>query len=75
MADKVTFEDGMKRLEEIVLGLEKGTVSLENSMELFTEGTKLSTDLQKILDEAEAKVKIITENNGKFGAEDFIAGE
>ena len=73
--EKITFEDGMKRLEEIVLGLEKGTVSLENSMELFTEGTKLSGELQKILDEAEAKIKIITENNGKFGAEDFVSGE
>ena len=73
--EKLIFEDGMKRLEEIVMGLEKGTVSLENSMELFTEGTKLSGDLQKILDEAEAKIKIITENNGKFGAEDFVSGE
>ena len=73
--DKIVFEDGMKRLEEIVVGLEKGTVSLEDSMELFTEGTKLSADLQKVLDEAEAKIKIITENNGKFGAEDFTPGE
>ena len=73
--EKLSFEDGMKRLEEIVLGLEKGTVSLENSMELFTEGTKLSGDLQKVLDEAEAKIKIITETGGKFGSEDFTPGE
>ena len=72
---KITFEDGMKRLEEIVIGLEKGTVSLEDSMKLFTEGTQLSTDLQKILDTAESKIKIITEKNGKIEAQDFDTGE
>lgn len=72
---KLTFEEGMKRLEEIVLGLEKGSVALENSMELFTEGTKLSARLQKILDEAEAKIKLITEKNGEVTAVDFEAQE
>lgn len=73
MADKkeVTFEEGMKRLEEIVLKLEKGEVPLEDSMELFTEGSKLSALLQKKLDEAEAKVKKLTEADGKVIAEDF----
>ncbi|MBQ7951415.1 MAG: exodeoxyribonuclease VII small subunit [Clostridia bacterium] len=72
---KLTFEEGMKRLEEIVLSLEKGSVALENSMELFTEGTKLSARLQKILDEAEAKIKLITEKNGEVTAVDFEAQE
>lgn len=73
MADKkeMTFEEGMARLEQIVLNLEKGEVPLENSMELFTEGTKLSALLQKKLDEAEAKVKKLTETDGKVIAEDF----
>jgi len=72
---KLVFEDGMKRLEEIVVSLEKGSVPLESSMELFTEGTKLSSELQKILDQAESKIKIITEKNGKFAADDFEAME
>lgn len=72
---KLVFEDGMKRLEEIVMNLEKGSVPLESSMELFTEGTKLSAKLQKVLDEAESKIKIITEKNGKFTADDFEATE
>ncbi len=72
---KITFEDGMKRLEEIVLGLEKGSVALEDAMELFTEGTKLSRELQKILDEAESKIKMITEENGQVTAVDFETKE
>lgn len=70
---KLTFEEGMKRLEEIVTSLEKGSVALEDSMTLFTEGTKLSQDLQKILDEAESKIKMITEQNGEVTAVDFEA--
>ena len=67
----ITFEEGMKRLEEIVLKLEKGEVPLEYSMEIFTEGSKLSSILQKKLDEAEAKVKKLTETDGKVIMEDF----
>ena len=72
---KLTFEEGMKRLEEIVVGLERGSVSLEEAMELFTEGTKLSKDLQMILDRAESKIKMITEQNGQFTAVDFETKE
>lgn len=73
MADKkeMTFEEGMTRLEQIVLSLEKGEVPLESSMELFTEGTKLSAFLQKKLDEAEARVKKLTETENGVTAEDF----
>ncbi len=72
---KLTFEEGMKRLEEIVVGLERGSVSLEDAMELFTEGTKLSKDLQMILDCAESKIKMITEQNGQVTAVDFETKE
>ena len=72
---KLTFEEGMKRLEEIVVGLEKGSVSLEEAMELFTEGTRLSKDLQMILDRAESKIKMITEQNGQVTAVDFETKE
>lgn len=68
---KLTFEEGMKRLEEIVIGLERGSVSLEEAMDLFTEGTKLSKELQLILDRAESKIKMITEQNGQVTAVDF----
>lgn len=73
--NKLTFEGGMKRLEEIVVGLEKGSVALEEAMELFTEGTRLSRDLQKILDEAESKIKMITEENGQVSSVDFETKE
>ena len=39
--EDLTFEQAMKRLEEIVSRLEAGDVPLDQSMTLFEEGTKL----------------------------------
>lgn len=56
---KTTFEQAMARLEEIVKCLEQGDVPLEASMALFEEGTKLSAELNQMLDRAEQKVSVI----------------
>ena len=36
-----TFEEKMRRLEEIVRAMERGDVALEESLKLFQEGTEL----------------------------------
>ena len=57
MAEKQqTFETAMKRLEEIVSALEGGKCTLDESLGLFEEGTKLIAECTKLLDEAEQKV-------------------
>ena len=55
-AKKVTFEQQLSRLEEIVAALEKGDAALEDSLKLFEEGTKLIAACSKQLDQAEQKV-------------------
>ena len=55
-AKKVTFEQQLQRLEEIVAALEKGDVQLADSLSLFEEGTKLITACSKQLDQAEQQV-------------------
>lgn len=55
-ARKVTFEQQLQRLEEIVASLEKGDVQLAESLSLFEEGTKLITACSKQLDQAEQQV-------------------
>lgn len=52
----MNFEDGLKRLEEIVRKMEQGNASLEESLKLFEEGTRLVAQCGKQLDEAELKV-------------------
>ncbi|MCR5090192.1 MAG: exodeoxyribonuclease VII small subunit [Oscillospiraceae bacterium] len=53
---KLSFEESMKRLEEIVTHLEKGDISLQESLTLFEEGSSLLKDCSRMLDEAEQKV-------------------
>ena len=55
-----SFEQNMQRLEQIVRAMERGEVSLEESLELFTEGTELVRSCGKLLDEAELQVKKIS---------------
>lgn len=53
---ELSFEDSMKRLDEIVKGLEKGDVTLSDSMALFEEGTGLIRRCTELLDSAEQQV-------------------
>ena len=56
------FESSMQRLEEIVALLENGNTSLETSVALFEEGTKLAVYCNSMLDQAEQKVCILKKN-------------
>ena len=56
MNNELTFDQSLKRLEEIVKQMEQGNVSLEESLKLFEEGTALAASCNTRLDEAELKV-------------------
>ena len=61
------FEEGIKRLEEIVEKLEKGDLLLEDSLKLFEEGIKLTRLLNQKLNETEKKVEmLIKDENGNI---------
>lgn len=51
------FEEALKRLTAIVERLESGDLSLEQSLSLFEEGTRLSRSSQAQLDSAEKRVE------------------
>lgn len=53
---KISFEQAMDRLEEIVRQLERGDAPLEESLSLFEEGTRLVKMCSTRLDRAEQKV-------------------
>ena len=56
-----TFEQNMERLDEIVRKLEDGGLPLDQGMKLFEEGAKLTIQLNKQLDAAEQKVRLMIE--------------
>lgn len=60
--DNMTYEQAITRLEEIVSLLEKNEISLDESLKLFEEGTKLSAFCSKMLNDAEIKITEIEEN-------------
>ncbi len=62
-----SFEDGIKRLSEIVQTLERGDLPLEESLRLFEEGVSLSRASQEKLDSAQKRVEELLgfERDGK----------
>ncbi len=70
------FEKNLKRLEEIVAKLEKGELTLEESLKLFEEGIKLARTCEKALTEAERRVEILIRNEeGQMEAKPFVPSE
>jgi exodeoxyribonuclease VII small subunit len=66
------FEEAMKRLESIVESLEKGDLSLEESLKVFEEGMKLLHFCSRKLEEAEQKVTVlIKQSGGKVAQQPF----
>ena len=59
---KLSFEDAMNRLEEIVRRLESGDVPLDDSLGLFEEGVKLVKQCNGMLDAVQKKISLITGN-------------
>ncbi len=64
MNKKKSFEDAMKRLEEIVQMLENGNLPLEESLKVFEEGMSLIRFCTNKLEEAEKKVTILIQESG-----------
>lgn len=60
--NKMSFEDSMKKLEEIVLRLESGDETLEDTIVLYEEGINLGNNCEKMLNDAEQKITIIDIN-------------
>ncbi|MBQ4561045.1 MAG: exodeoxyribonuclease VII small subunit [Clostridia bacterium] len=61
--NKKTFEENLKRLEEIVRALESSDSELDKSLALFEEGTALVRLCTKELDEAETKISVLTKEH------------
>ena len=61
--EKKSFEEAIKRLEEIVEKLEVGDLPLEESLKIFEEGMKLVSFCSKKLEEVEQKVNILMKDD------------
>jgi exodeoxyribonuclease VII small subunit len=73
---KMTFEDALRALEDVVRKLESGEVPLDDSIDLYERGEQLRKHCQARLDAAQARIeKIVQGPDGKAaGIEPFDAG-
>ena len=72
---KKSFEEQMENLEKIVAELENGNLNLDESVNKFEEGLKISKECNKILEEAEKKITILVNENGEMKEENFETEE
>lgn len=72
---KIDFEQSLAELEALVETMEAGELSLEQSLTAFEKGMQLSRNCQRALAEAEQKVSILLEQDGKVQSADFQPGD
>ncbi len=67
-----TFEESLDQLEAIVRKLEDGDLPLEESLELFEKGVKLSRECKERLVRAERRIEVLMkETNGDLKLEEL----
>ena len=66
-----SFEDNLKKIEEIVLTLEKGELDLDTTIKKFEEGMQLSKECTEILDKAEKRINVLINDGEEIKEEKF----
>lgn len=69
--DNVNFEEAMEKLEKIANELENGELTLEESLNKFEEGMKLSKKCNEIIENAEKKITVLLQKDGELVEENF----
>ena len=73
--EEMKFEEALERLESIVRNLEKGDLTLEESLAAFEEGIGLYRFCTGKLDDAERKVEILLKDQEGFRVQSFLKKE
>ena len=72
----VTYETALSKLEEIVRHLEKGDLTLEDSLKAFEEGIRWTQACEEKLSEAKGRVEILVKKEGgELKVEEFKEAE
>lgn len=63
--DQLSFEEALQRLTQLVEKLESGKLQLEESVAAFEEGVKLSRRCEALLDKAEQRLQILSDQESE----------
>ena len=70
--DELSFEEAMSNLEEIVTNLEKGELTLDESVDNFKKGMELSNYCNELLNKAEKSITVLVKDkDGEYTEETF----
>jgi exodeoxyribonuclease VII small subunit len=70
-----TFEEALAELEAIVDQLERGDLSLQDSLQSFERGVALTAVCQRALSQAEQRVEMLTGKDASAKLEPFDGGD
>ena len=70
MDEKLSFEQSLKELDSIVKKLENPDASLDETMELYKRGVALAATCNKMLDEAEQQITMLSDQTEQMSAGD-----
>jgi exodeoxyribonuclease VII small subunit len=74
-SNTVDFEKSLKQLETLVDKLEKGDLTLENSLKNFEQGVKLARDCRQALKTVEQKISILSKEDKDWIEKDLDEDE
>lgn len=75
MNEDINFEDAMKQLEGIANELEKGNLTLDESVKKFEEGMNLSKKCNDFLNLAEKKITMLINDGEEIKEDNFVPKE
>ena len=61
----LNFESTLSEIEKIIESLEEGNLTLENSIKAYEKGISLTKACQKMLSDAELKIKKLSSKEGE----------
>jgi exodeoxyribonuclease VII small subunit len=66
MKNQINFETALTQIEEIIERFEEETINLDNSIELYKQGTELIKLCQDKLNSVEQQIKILNQDTNKL---------
>lgn len=69
--EKLSFEQAIQELEQLVSEMEQGEITLEQSLAHFERGISLARHSQQLLSKAEQRVQMLTNDQGRDELVDF----
>ncbi len=74
MVEGLSFENALEKLEGLVEKLEKGNLTLDESLETFEQGMKFARVCSQKLSKAESRIEQLVLENGELRAKPFSEG-